>query len=119
MSNSNVIGYWEAKEMNMSDDYGRNIKGSLALTKSELVFFRYTLLSGKAKEWRRILISGIKSIVRARLLNIITISYNRASPGSGGFRRFLGRRKISYKIKDWQTFIENIRKLNPNIKIKT
>ena len=114
-----VIGYWEAKEIDTGDDYGSNIKGSLALTQQEIIFFRYAWLSKKPKERRRISILKIKSIVRTPIFNIITISHNKAPERSGAWRRFFSKRKISYKIKNWQSFVDNIKKINPSIKIKT
>jgi len=113
-----VIGYWQAKEYDTHDDYSRKIKGSLALTKKEIVFFRYAAFSGKAKKWRTIPISSIKSIARTPIFNLVMIRYNKAPKGSGALRRFFSNRTMSYKISDWQSFVENIRKLNPNIKIK-
>ncbi len=118
MGNSNVIGYWEAKEVDAGDGYGQNIKGSLALGRNEIIFYRNKFFSGGTKEWRRIPIRGIKSIYRTPILNLVSIKYNKKPEKTGFFSRIFNSKTISYKIKDWQSFIENIRRLNPNIKIK-
>jgi len=114
-----AVRYWQAKEIDTGDDYGQNIKGSLALGKNEIIFYRNKFFSGGTKEWRRIPIRGIKSIHRTSILNLVTIKYNRKPEKTGFLSRIFNSRTISYKIKDWQTFIENIRRLNPSIKIKT
>lgn len=116
---SGLIGYWQAKELDTGDDYGRKLKGNIALTNDEIIFYRYKFFSGKAKAWRRIPIKGIKSIYRTRIFNLISIRYNKKPEKTGLFSRFFNSRTISYKINNWETFIENIKKLNPNIKIKT
>jgi len=110
--------YWRAKEIDSGDGYGSNIKGSLALGENEIIFYRNKFFSGKTKESRKIPIRGIESIYRTRILNIITIKYNRKPEKTGFFSRIFNSRRISYKINDWQSFIQNIKSLNTDIKIK-
>lgn len=114
-----MVRYWEAREVNNSgDDYSSNIKGSLAVGENEIVFYRNKFLSGKTKAWRTIPIRGIKSIYRTRIFNIVTIKYNRKPEKPGFFSKFFNSTSTSYKISDWQSFIQNIQSLNPNIKIR-
>jgi len=113
-----LIGYWQAKEIDRGDDYGANIKGSIGLTNDSIIFYRYGFLSGKAKAWRTIPLKGVKSISRTPIFNLISIRYNRKPEKTGFFAKIFYSRTISYKIKDYQSLIENIRRLNPNIKIK-
>ena len=112
-----VIGHWIAKEID-TDESGSSRKGTLSLTKDYLIFYVYGFFSNKAKERRRIAILNIKSIKRTPVLNFFMICYNKAPAGAGALRRFVGKRHITLKIKNWESFIENIRTLNPNIKIK-
>jgi len=112
-----VIGYWQAKEID-TDEAGSSRKGVLSLTKDSLVFFIYKFFSKEPKERRRIAISSIKSIIKTPILNMFTIRYNKAPASAGALKRFVGMRSIAFKIKNWESFIENIRTLNPNIKIK-
>ncbi len=118
-ASENIIGYWDAKEHDNSDDYSKRIKGSLALSKDEIVFFRYAAISGNPKKWRTIPLNGIKSITRIPIFSLIMIKYNRKPGKTGFFSKVFNGRNISYKISNWQSFIENIKRLNPNIKIKT
>lgn len=115
---SSVIGHWEAKQIDTGDDYGQNIKGVLTLSRNEIIFYKNKFFSGGTKEWRRIPIRGIKSIHRTRIFNLVTIKYNRRLEKTGFFSRIFNSKTISYKIKNWESFIQNIRTLNPNIKIK-
>ncbi len=117
-SSLQTTGHWQAKEIDTGEG-AHNVKGTLSLSNDYLVFFSYAFISGKAKERRRIPLSGIKSIIRTPILNTFTIRYNRASKGSNWLRRFIGMRSVCFKIKNWEPLIENIRRLNPNIKIKT
>jgi len=110
--------YWQAKEIDSGDGYGSNIKGSLVVNENEIIFYRNKFFSGKTKEWKRIPIRGIKSIYRTPIFNVITIKYNRKPEKTGFFSKIFNSRTIGYKIGDWQSFIESIRKLNSNIKIK-
>ena len=112
-----VIGHWEAKQIDTGDDYGQNIKGVLTLSKNEIVFYKNKFFSGRTKEWRRIPIRGIKSIYRTRIFNLINIKYNRKPEKTGLFSRIFNSKTVSYKIKGWESFIQNIRPLSPNIKI--
>ena len=112
-----AIGHWQAKQID-TDEGGSSRKGTLSLTKDSLVFFVYGFFSKEPKERRRIAISSIKSIIRTPIFNMFTVRYNKASAGAGALRRFVGMRSASYKIKNWESFIQNIRVLNPNIKIK-
>jgi len=115
---SSAIGHWQAKEIDNGDGYGQSMKGVLALEKNEVVFYRNKFFSGNTKEWRRIAIRGIKSIYRTPIFNLITIKYNRKPEKTGFFSRIFYSRTISYKIENWESFIQNIRSLSPNIKIK-
>jgi len=112
-----VIGHWQAKQVE-TDEGGSSRKGTLSLSKDYLIFYIYGFFSKEPKERRRIAISSIKSIIRTPIFHMLTIKYNRAPAGAGALRRFVGMRSISYKIKDWESFIQNIRTLSPNIKIK-
>jgi len=113
-----LIGYWQAKEVNNGgDDYGGNIKGTIGLTNDSIIFYRYKFFSGKARAWRTIPIRGIKSISRTPIFNLINIRYSWKPEKTGFFAKLFYSRTLSYKIKDYQSLIENIRKLNPNIKI--
>lgn len=116
-ASTSAVGHWEAKEIN-TDEAGSSRKGTLSLSKDYLIFYSYGFFSGKAKEWRRIPIVKIKSVTRSPIFKMVTFKYNKAPSGAGGFRRFFSKRVISFRIKDWQSLIENIRRLNPNIKIK-
>ncbi len=113
--------FWPAKEVS-TDEAGSSRKGVLGISGSDLIFYVYGFFSGQPKESRKITISRIKSIVRTPVFNMLTISYNRAPEGSGALRRFIGMRRVTFKIKNWQTFIEKIKELssqiNPKIKIK-
>lgn len=112
-----AIGHWQAKEIDTGE--GRSSqKGTLSLSKDYLIFYVYSFFSKEPKERRRIAILNIKSVTRTPILNMFTIRYNRASAGAGALRRFVGMRSVSYKIKNWELFIQNIRTLSPNIKIK-
>lgn len=110
--------YWEAKEIDTGDGYGSNIKGSLAVGENEIVFYKNKFLSGKTKAWRTIPIKGIKSIYRTPLFNITTIKYNRKPEKTGFWSRLFNGRTIGYKINDWQSFIQAVQEINPNIKIR-
>ena len=112
-----IIGHWQAKQIN-TDEGGSSSKGTLSLSKDYLIFYVYGFFSKEPKERRRIAILSIKSITRTPILNMITVKYNKAPAGAGALRRFVGMRSVSYKIKDWESFIQNIRMLSPNIKIK-
>jgi len=112
------IGHWEAKEIDTGDSYGQSIKGVLTLSKNEIIFYRNKFFSGKTKEWRRIPIRGIKSIYRMPVFNLISIKYNRKPEKTGLVSRIFNSKAISYKIKGWESFIQSIRPLSPNIKIK-
>ena len=113
-----AVGHWEAKEIDTGDGYGQSIKGVLTLSKNEIIFYRNKFFSGSTKEWRRIPIRGIKSIYRAPVFNLISIKYNRKPEKTGLLSRIFNSKAISYKIKGWESFIQNIRPLSPNIKIK-
>jgi len=115
---SSVIGHWEAKEIDTGDGYGQSIKGVLTLSRNEIIFYRNKFFSGSTKEWRRIPIKGIKSIYRVPVFNLINIKYNRKPEKTGLLSRIFNSKAISYKIKNWESFIQNIRPLSPNIKIK-
>ncbi len=112
-----AIGHWQAKQID-TDEAGSSSKGTLSLSKDYLIFYVYGFFSKEPKERRRIVISSIKSIVRTPIFNMLTIKYNRAPTDAGALRRFVGMRSVSYKIKNWESFIQNIRALSPNIKIK-
>jgi len=112
-----AIGHWQAKQID-TDEAGSSRKGILSLSKDYLIFYVYGFFSKESKERRRIAISSIKSIIRTPILNMFTIRYNKAPAGAGALKRFVGMRSIAFKIKNWESFIENIRTLNPNIKIK-
>ena len=114
---SNVIGYWPAKEVTSGgEDYGKTIKGSLAVGQREVIFYANKFLSSKTKEWRRIPIAGIKSIYRTPIFNLTTIRYNKKPEKKGFFSRIFNSKSASYRISNWESFIENIKRLNPNIK---
>ena len=113
---NSVIGYWPAKEVTSGEDYGKNIKGNLAVGKEEIIFYADKFFSSKSKEWRRIPIRGIKSIHHIPIFNMTTIRYNRKPEKTGFFSRIFNGRNVSYKIFNRKSFIENIKKLNPNIK---
>ena len=107
--------YWQAKEVDTGDGYGQGIKGSLAIDENEIIFYRNKFLSPTTKEWRRIPIMGIKSIIRTPVFNFITIKYNRKPEKTGFFSRIFNSRTISYKIKDWQSFVQNVKSLNTKL----
>jgi len=111
-----VIGYWPAKEVTSGEDYGKSIKGSLAVGQKEIIFYADKFFSKKSKEWRKIPITGIKSIYRTPIFNITTIRYNQKPGKRSFFSRIFNGRNVSYKISNWQSFIENVKRLNPNIK---
>lgn len=113
-----VIGCWDAKEYDNSDDYSKRTKGSLSLSSEEIVFFKYAVISGKAKKLRTIPLAGVKSVVRTPIFNLITIKYNRKPEKTSFCSKLFNGRNVSYKINNWRTFLENIQKLKPNIKIK-
>jgi len=117
-ASAGAVGHWEAKEIDTGDGYGQSIKGVLTLSRNEIIFYRNKFFSGKTKEWRRIPIRGIKSIYRMPVFNLISIKYNRKPEKTGFFSRIFNSKTISYKIKNWESFIQNIRPLSPNIKIK-
>jgi len=112
-----IIGHWQAKQID-TDEAGSSRKGTLSLSKDYLIFYVYGFFSKEPKERRRIAISNIRSIIRTPIFNMFTVKYNKAPTGAGALRRFVGMRSVSYKIKNWESFIENIRQLNPNIKVK-
>ncbi len=114
---ADTVGHWQAKQID-TDEGGSSRKGTLSLSKDYLIFYVYGFFSKEPKERRRIAISSIKSIVRTPILNMITVRYNKAPASAGVLRRFVGMRNVSYKIKNWESFIQNIRTLSPNIKIK-
>lgn len=111
------IGHWQVKRID-TDEGGSSRKGTLSLSKDYLIFYVYGFFSKEPKEDRRIAISSIKSIIRTPILNMFTIRYNKAPAGAGALRRFVGMRSTAFKIKNWESFIQNIRPLSPNIKIK-
>ena len=113
-----AVSYWSAKEVDTGDDYRQNTKGSLALSQEEIIFYKDKFLSSKTKEWRRIPIKGIKSIYRTPIFNLITIKYNRKPEKTGFWSKLFNKRNISYKVSNWKSFLENIQRLGPNIKIK-
>jgi len=112
-----VANYWPAKEIDTGDGYSQNFKGSLALGQNEIIFYRDKFFSG-TKEWRRIPLRGIKSITRTPIFNLVTIKYNRKPEKTGFWSKLFNKKTVSYKISNWQTFLENIQRLNLNIKIK-
>lgn len=116
--NNQKLKYWEATEIDQSDDYRKKLKGSLALNQREIVFYRDKFLSGESKIYRRIPLAGIKSITRTSIFNLTMIKYNQKPEKTGFWSKVFNKRTISYKIKDWQSFIESIQRLNLNIKIR-
>jgi len=114
-----LAGEWEAKESDFVEDTMSRRKGILFLTKKELIFvIESGVFSKKLKEAWRVPVSKMKTAGKGPFLfrKIVAISYDVSPEGAGAIRKLMGIRQIAFKLKDADSLVNKLKKLNPGIK---
>ena len=118
INEASIVTWREAKFYGSSGEDSAVYKGYLLMTEDRLIFVSRKGLLKSVRIRYDMDVSNITSVSKIPLTNRFIIHANTADKDSGFIKKMLYSKTAQIHIEDGKSFVEEMAKLNPSIKMK-